>query len=126
MRKLVTLALLAVAASAADKWTVQYFYDKLNSDLRVTDFAMPSATHGVLDGAITYRDKNPKPVVLVTTDGGARWTEVAIKEIPRSIFFLNDSLGWMVTEKAIWFTDESGRSWRKVSDQPKPKVCLFC
>ena len=122
MRKLVTLALLAVAASAADKWTVQYFYDKLDSDLRVTDFAMPSATHGVLAGAITYRDKNPKPVVMVTTDGGTRWTEVAIKEIPRSIFFLNDSLGWMVTEKAIWFTDESGRSWRKVSDQPKPKV----
>jgi hypothetical protein len=43
-----------------------------------------------------------------------------VKERPRSLFFLNDSMGWMVTDGGIWFTEESGRGWRKLSDQIKP------
>lgn len=33
-------------------------------------------------------------------------------------FFLNDSLGWMVTDRGIWSTDESGRTWTKL-ETPK-------
>jgi hypothetical protein len=43
-----------------------------------------------------------------------------LKEYPRSIFFLNDSVGWMVTDRGLWFTDESGRNWKKLSEQLKP------
>jgi len=36
-----------------------------------------------------------------------------------SLFFLDDSQGWMVTEKGLWHTSEGGRDWRKL---PKPPV----
>jgi photosystem II stability/assembly factor-like uncharacterized protein len=47
-----------------------------------------------------------------------------LKEYPRSIFFLNDSVGWMVTDKGLWFTDESGRNWKKLCEQLKPDKSL--
>jgi len=50
----------------------------------------------------------------VTRDAGKTWTEVPIKEPPLSVFFLNESSGWIVTPNGLWRTDESGLSWRKV------------
>src|SRR5207253_1532598 len=44
---------------------------------------------------------------------GAHWTTVPLKEHPISLFFFNDSLGWMVSDKGIWQTEEAGRAWRK-------------
>src|SRR5260370_1173880 len=46
----------------------------------------------------------PKYTALVTSDGGTHWSLTPLKEYPRSIFFLNDSLGWMVTMNGLWFT----------------------
>ena len=34
------------------------------------------------------------------------------------MFFLDDSTGWMVTEKGIWQTVESGRTWTKMRAAP--------
>jgi photosystem II stability/assembly factor-like uncharacterized protein len=33
-------------------------------------------------------------------------------------------MGWMVTDKGLWFTEESGRTWKKVSEQIKPDKTL--
>ena len=51
---------------------------------------------------------------LTTSDGGATWTTERTQEFGRSLFFLNDSLGWMVTNEGLWKTVESGRSWTKL------------
>jgi hypothetical protein len=51
---------------------------------------------------------------LVTSDGGEHWSYIDLKELPVSLFFLNDSVGWMVTVKGIWQTEESGRTWKKL------------
>jgi hypothetical protein len=104
------------------KWNLQYFYDEDRTELEIVDLAFPSATRGIAVGAIYDVEgrKKPQPVALVTSDGGAKWTQVPLKEAPRSIFFLNESLGWLVTDESIWFTEESGRSWTRIDDQLKP------
>lgn len=117
--------LLFAAASPglrAAHWTLQYFYDQNHVQLNLVDLACPSADRCIAAGWIenTNEDKKPKPVSLITSDGGAHWTLLPLKEQPRSLFFLNDSLGWMVTEEGLWQTDESGHTWRKISEQKKP------
>ena len=52
---------------------------------------------------------------MITSDGGDNWTLVKLKETGRSLFFLDDSIGWMVTAKGVWQTVESGLTWRKIS-----------
>ncbi len=110
----------------ADRWSIQYFYDENRSRMELVDLAFPSAQRGIAVGRIrtTNSDRIPKATALVTSDGGVHWTLSPLKEDPRSLFFLNDSLGWMVTDKGIWITEESGRSWRKLSEQKKPNPKL--
>lgn len=103
-------------------WALQYFYDEADSRLNITDLVFPTPQRGIAAGWITETDPEvkPKPIALVTNDGGEHWDFVPLKDDPRSLFFLNDSVGWLVGEKAIWKTEESGRSWRKIADQKKP------
>lgn len=113
-----TLLLLVVAlapASAAPKWEVRYFYDEDRSSLNVVDLCFPSPERGIAAGILTRHGENPRGVAAVTSDGGRNWSLVELKDTPQSLFFLNDSLGWMVTRKGLWQTVEGGRSWRKVS-----------
>ena len=115
-----TLGLLAVAACAAplgaQHWQMQYLYDQMKSSLEIYDLQCPSASHGVAVGVVT-EGNSLKSVALVTSDAGAHWQVTPLKEEPYSLFFLNDSLGWMVTEKGLWRTSDSGKSWTKL-----PKV----
>ncbi len=101
-----------------ERWVPKYFYDEDGSSLLITDLKFPSAQRGIASGMITSQKKE-KPVVVITNDGGERWQVVPVKEAPISIFMLEDGTGWMVTEKAIWKTEESGRSWRKLNNSPK-------
>ena len=57
------------------------------------------------------------PVALVTADGGTRWERIKLKEQPVALFMLNDTLGWMTTPKGVWQTNESGRTWKKLSSE---------
>jgi hypothetical protein len=109
----------ALAASAAgEHWDIQYRYRQLDSALTLNDLAFPSAKRGIACGFTTDRKEKDHPVVLLTADGGANWTETEVKEVGISLFFLDDSTGWMVTEKSIWTTTESGRSWTKLKTAP--------
>jgi hypothetical protein len=55
--------------------------------------------------------------VVVTGDGGLHWSQYEVKERPLSLFFLNESLGWMVTDRGLWSTVEGGRAWNKVESR---------
>lgn len=126
----VWLAMIAVAApqsttapvtpsatAAAPQWKCQYLYDEDNSSLNILDLAFPSAKRGVAVGFLS-QGKSNNPVSLVTADGGQHWQRVALKKMPVSVFFLNDGLGWLVTDKGhLWQTTEAGRSWTEL---PKP------
>jgi photosystem II stability/assembly factor-like uncharacterized protein len=125
MMKTFLLCCVFLLPVSAQKWTIQYFYDELKSQMEITDLAFPSAQRGIAVGAIYDKGSgHEKYTSVATSDGGEHWTLQTLKEYPRSIFFLNDSVGWMVTDKGLWFTDESGRSWKKVSDQIKPNKNL--
>lgn len=103
------------------KWKLQYFYDQYGKNLRITDMAFPSVARGIAVGEIVNRDgRRPQYTAVVTSDAGTRWSLVPLKEFPRSVFFLNESAGWLVTDQSIWFTDEAGRSWKRLGEQIKP------
>jgi hypothetical protein len=113
---------LAAQPASSPQWKLQYIYDELGADLQIVDLAFPSAARGVAVGGIVDRKGEHKTryTALVTSDGGAHWTLVPLQDAPRSIFFLDESNGWMVTRDGLWFTAEVGRSWKRIADQIKP------
>ena len=110
-------ALLAAPAVCAEKWKIAYFYDKDDSSLVINDLQFTSATHGVAAGYLDEKG-GPQPVTINTGDGGATWTISKVKHVPISLFFLNGTLGWMVTPKGIWRTVDAGKEWREIPKSP--------
>src|ERR1700676_1899182 len=117
VRRLAVLALglpLLLLAQGVPRWKIQYSYQKLDSLLEFRDLVCPSAERCIAAGVISEKNGRQQGVVVLTSDGGKRWSRVDVKEHPVSLFFLNDSVGWMVTEHGIWSTSESGRAWTKL------------
>ena len=109
---------LPLFGQAAQRWKIQFSYKKLDSLLELRDIKCPSAQRCIAAGAVFEKNGRQQGVVVLTSDGGKQWSLVDVKEHPVSLFFLNDSLGWMVTDRGIWSTDESGRTWTKL-ETPK-------
>ena len=123
MKHAILFLILCGCASAADpQWKIQYFYDKLHEVLAIEDLAFPSATHGIAVGVIVDETglRKPHGTAVITSDGGEHWTMQSLGDRPRSVFFLNETKGWIVGEDAIWFTEDGGRAWKKVGEQKKP------
>lgn len=118
-------ALLTALPASAQRWKLQYFYDQEKSSLTINDFAFPSAQYGLAAGFIA-EGKHEEPTQLLTTDGGDHWTLTPLKEMPVSMFFLDDRIGWMVTTKGLWRTTETGRNWTKLPKVPGDilRVCF--
>ena len=116
MRVLALLVLASCSCWAADRWQMQYFYDQNKEDLHFTAIAFCSAARGVAVGVLV-QDGKPKPVSVATSNGGQSWALMETKEAGRALFFLDETSGWMLTESGIWFTDECGRSWRRIHKQ---------
>jgi len=121
-----TVLLLTVflAPLGAEKWQLQYFYDKEKSHLAISDLQFASPTRGVAVGVIVEGRKQD-PVAVVTADGGAHWDTVPLKETPISLFFLNENFGWLVTDKGLWQTTEAGKNWRKLPKPPAPPIRVY-
>jgi hypothetical protein len=115
---------LAAQTPSAAKWRLQYFYDKEDSSLVINDLRFPSPARGVAVGYLDEKNKS-KPVSVITTDAGANWQIAPIKEMPVSLFFINQDLGWMVTPKAIWQTQDVGRTWRKLPKSPEGIIRVY-
>ena len=108
----------------AQRWEMQYFYDQAKSVFDIADLQFPSAKRGIAVGVIREGSRR-KPTSLITNDGGVTWTLSPVDDEPISLFFLNDSLGWMVTEKGLWRTTEAGRDWKKVSKPPARALRVY-
>ncbi|MEO8596120.1 MAG: hypothetical protein ABI759_22565 [Candidatus Solibacter sp.] len=122
------LGLLSLGAASAQpaKWRLQYSYDQIKTELQIRDLAMPSAKRGIAIGTIQDdRGGSRKNVAVVTSDGGEHWEITKVDEQPETLFFLNDTLGWMVTEKGLWHTEEAGKEWKKLPKPPVPVVRVF-
>lgn len=114
----VVCGLGSLKAEAAQHWDIQYNYRQLDSTLSISDFLFTSPTRGIACGFTTDRHGKDSPLVLTTNDGGAHWDSTPLKEAGIAMFFLDDSNGWMITDKGIWKTVESGRSWTKLKGAP--------
>jgi photosystem II stability/assembly factor-like uncharacterized protein len=117
MRNALLLTLLLGRLANGAEWSVSYFFDDQRDILRFTDLAFPSADRGIAVGFIEDQRgvRSNRSVAIVTADGGKNWAQVKLDEQPFSLFFLDDSTGWMVTAQGIWKTDESGRTWKRMS-----------
>jgi hypothetical protein len=122
-RFLFSVAVVAVVTAAAagpsesvERWRRLYFYDEMKSSLVISDFKFTSAQHGVAAGFLLEKDGKIKPTALTSDDGGVHWTFEPLKEVPVSLFFLDDKRGWIVADKAIWQSEDGGRTWRKLSN----------
>ena len=107
-------------AHAAERWKIQFFYDKPDAVLEIRDLACVSSRRCVAAGAIGDMKGRVKGATVVTSDGGEHWTLEDFADEPVSLFFLPESpstpsVGWMVAHHGIWKTEESGRSWKKVA-----------
>ena len=120
------LAFLAVAqdsktpAAPNSRWTVQYFYDVDRSDLELTDLAFPSALRGIAIGTIydKLEEKKPKYTALVTSDGGAQWSLVPLKEFPMFRAGAPYFFDWLAHPSLDSY-------WRKLSiEEHHPKVTV--
>lgn len=112
------VCMLAATSLFAGKWQIAYFYDKEDASLTINDMDFPSASRGVAAGYLDEKGKS-KPVIVTTDDAGAHWTVTKFKQVPVSMFFLNDKSGWLVTPKGIWQTADAGRTWRELPKAPK-------
>jgi hypothetical protein len=123
MRLAGLLLLLAPWISAAS-WEQSYFYDHDRETLRFTAIAFPSANRGIATGIIVdeVAGRVARSVALITADAGSTWSEVKLNDRPESLFFLDESTGWMVTQRGIWKTEESGRSWKRVSRHSRDRI----
>lgn len=113
----------AFAAHAEPHWDIQFEYKQDGAVLTINDFAMlPSAAgvaqRGIACGYATDHRNKQRPLVLLTIDGGAHWTETAVHETGLSLFFLDDTTGWMVTATGVWQTSEAGRNWTRKGKAP--------
>jgi hypothetical protein len=109
---------LATAVSGADnaeRWRVLYSYDELGSSLVINDFKFLTLQNGVAGGFMLDKSGKVKPTIALTNDGGLHWTLTSVKDVPISLFFREDGRGWMVTDDAIWRSEDSGRGWRKLA-----------
>jgi photosystem II stability/assembly factor-like uncharacterized protein len=113
----VYLWLILFSLSAAPRWNIQFNYDRADSNFAIEDLECPTAQHCVAAGSIDDKKGHEEGAVVVTSDGGLHWMQYAVKERPVSLFFLNDSQGWMVTDKGLWSTLEGGRAWIKIQSR---------
>lgn len=104
----------ALFATAAPRWNIQFLYDRADSNFSIDDLQCPTAQHCVGAGSIDDKRGHDQGVVVVSSDAGQHWSQYDVKERPISLFFLNDGVGWMVTDKGLWTTDEGGRTWTKI------------
>jgi hypothetical protein len=113
----VYLWLILFPLSAAPRWNIQFLYDHADSNFAIEDLECPTVEHCVAAGLIDDKKGHEQGAVVVSSDGGLHWSQYEVKEHPVSLFFLNDGLGWMVTDRGLWSTVEGGRAWTKIQSR---------
>jgi photosystem II stability/assembly factor-like uncharacterized protein len=109
------LGLVAGCAAAAERWQLQYFHDEDDSRLAIVDLQFADPQRGIAVGYYSGERGRVKAAGVVTSDGGKTWSPVRVPDAPKSLFLLNERLGWLVTSGRIWQTTELGRDWKPVA-----------
>ena len=116
MRLAALVFLATLHALAAGKWNVAFLHDQDNSSLILRAIEFPSDQRGIAIGVLVEKNSGPRPVALVTANGGQSWDQVRIKEEPLAIACHTDEVCWISTLRGVWRTEEGGREWKKISN----------
>lgn len=108
------LPVLLAAADSGPTWQRSYFFDKAQSTFNIADIACPSPKFCIAVGVVEADNGKRSPWSVVTHDTGAHWIARQPAEIPVSLFFHNDTTGWMVTQRGLWNTRDAGETWKKI------------
>ena len=107
------ILLICLAAPALAEWRTVFFHDEDRTQLSIHDLRFAGEKNGVALGLLREKEKQ-KPVALISSDAGASWKLTPLKEDGLSLFFLDETHGWMVTDEGIWFTNDGGASFQKL------------
>jgi hypothetical protein len=121
--------LLTFSLAGAERWDLQYFYDKNDSALSFVDLQFPSAERGIAAG-VMLEGRRVRPVAAVTSDGGRSWELLPMPQAPLSVFFLDERVGWLVSNGGrLWSTMDGGRTWTRArldGVRAEPVRVFFC
>ena len=114
-RRTLLSVLPALAFAQNRKFVRSFFFLKPESKLILLDFAFGSDKRGWAVGGV-LSERRVKGLMLATTDGGNSWNQTELSFIPNSLFALDDSFLWAVSDRGeIWSSAEGGKDWKKVS-----------
>lgn len=116
MRLLVLFFITVLSVFGAEKLTLRYFHDKENENLAISKIKWLTEKRAIAIGVLE-EERKVSGVTVETSDGGITWQQLPFKEIPQDLYFLDDSFGWIATDRGIWHTEEGGRSWKKIKSQ---------
>lgn len=98
---------------AARRWRVQYLFDDEKWSALLADLCCPAPGRAAaalwLESGFRRRF-----AALVSRESAAQWAEVPLKERPISFFVLDEKHMWLVGEKSLWISTESGFSWDRL------------
>ncbi len=103
-----------------EAWKIVFQHDEAETDFAITDLTFVSSRIGVAVGTLFKNGKGMGHLALSTRDGGNTWTRSAISGQPQSLFGLDESNVWLVTNKDLWISNDAGAKWRKLK---LPKKC---
>src|SRR5580698_144581 len=67
MMKKFLLCCTLILPAAAQKWTIQYFFDEMKQEMEITDLAFPSVQRGIAVGAIYERSSGREKYTALAT-----------------------------------------------------------
>jgi hypothetical protein len=98
---------------AGKKWKIKFFHDEVDSEFTINDFQFAGNKYGFAAGLRADKGR-VKPMALVTRDGGATWNFQPLRGVALSVFPLDETHVWVVTEKDLYTTEEGGAQWKKL------------
>jgi hypothetical protein len=113
---LLAAALSAVCFAAPASVEIVRFHDEDRSSMAYRQILFASERRGMAIGSLLEDDRE-RPVISITSDGGASWTDSRLPEPAVSVYCLDDSACWLVTSGGVWFSEEAGRSWQRLSKE---------
>lgn len=117
---------LGAANESAPRFVRRFLYERDKTEADFFHFQFLSDKTGFLCGNYTVKNEKPKGLLLITRDGGAKWTPQDLEFIPISFFALDDSLLWCVSaNEELWHSTEGGRDWRKVAKKKRARSVRF-
>lgn len=108
--------LVGTLAAQPPAWKTVYFHDEDQAALEIHDISF-SPPNCVIATGIRADKGNVKPVAVVSSDGGGKWSIVTLKDVARSIFQLDPAHAWILAEKGIYSSSDCGATWTRLSKQ---------